>query len=187
MATVPAIRQVDEAPGMIATVAQVDAWMERAKPGDVFVYVTGTSLPIRAGGAKRMRDLADRGLVYLTQKRLAPGSPVTNYRAMRSEKPCALTRPERPVLAAPSAALVDDEAAIVDALLPVLTRYAQHGRPCPTDRQLASKARLTEAAVKDGLTAMTAAHLIRITRVSAPTLRRVVIVATGQITGLARS
>lgn len=183
MATLPAVFAVDEAPGVVATPAQIDAWIEVAKEGDRMLYATRACLPVGSRGAARMRDLGKRGLVQLTQARSMLDRTVFNYMATRTAAPCALTKPDRPVLTVPAAAIVDDEAATVDALLPLLIRFAQHRRPCPTDRQLATRIGQSEEAVKAGLEAMTAAHLIRIQRVAAPTLRRVVIVATGQITG----
>ena len=102
-----------------------------------------------------------------------------NLRGLRANPP------ERPKLGLHAAALVDDEARIVDALLPVLERFARHRRPCPTDKQLADRARLTEVEVKSGLDAMAAAHLIRVQGCAPPTYRRVVIVASGLITGVA--
>lgn len=189
MATIPATHVVDEAPGMIATVAQVDAWMEHAKAGDVFVYVTGSCLPIRGGGAKRMRELSDRGLVALTQKRVEPGLSMFNYRAQRTTTATALTKPDRPKLTAPSIAqpmaLVDCEVDVVDTLLPVLERFARSGRPCPTDKQLAARARLNADQVKVGLEALAALHVIHIQGCAAPTIRRITILATGHKTGIA--
>lgn len=185
MATMPATHVVDEAPGMIATVAQVDAWMEHAKAGDVFVYVTGSFLPIRAGGAKRMRELSDRGLVALTQKRIEPGVSMFNYRAERTSTATALTKPERPKLVVPSAAVVDDEVAISDAVLPVLERFARSGRPCPTDKQLAARARVSEDQVRAALLALAASHAIHIQGCAGRTSRRITILATGHKTGIA--
>ena len=185
MATLPVTQAVDEAPGMIATVAQVDAWLEHAKYGDVFVYVTGTCLPIRSGGAARMRDLAARGLVHLTQKRVAPGAAMTNYRAQRSNKPSALSKPTRSTLSIDKAELVDDEATLVNSLLPLLARAAKHGRPCPTDAQLAERAMLRRDDIAPALEVLRAAGLIHIQSAPAPTLRRVTILATGERTGLA--
>jgi hypothetical protein len=189
MATMPATRVVDEAPGMIATVAQVDAWMEHAKAGDVFVYVTGTCLPMRSGGAKRMRELAERKLVDLSQKRLQPGGSIFNYRAQRTSTVTALTKPERPTLIVPQVAspagMIDGEVEIVDKLLPVLERFARSGRPCPTDKQLAARARLSSDQVKAGLQALAASHAIHIQGCAAPTMRRITILATGHKTGLA--
>jgi hypothetical protein len=187
MATMQLLAEHDEAPGIVASPARIDAWMEVAKTGDVFLYATRLCLPVNSAGAKHMRALASRGLVVLTRPRSTLDPSVFHYRAHRTDVPTALTRPARPVLVAPSAKLVDDEAAIVDALFPVLERFAQHGRPCPTDKQLAGKAKLTEAAVKAGLEAMVAAHLIKVLGCAAPTYRRIVIVGTGAITGLARS
>jgi len=185
MATLPAIQTMDEAPGVVASPARIDAWMEVAKAGDVFLYATRACLPVGSAGAKRMRDLAARGLVVLTRPRSTLDPTVFNYRAHRTSTPTPLTRPCRPTLVVPSAPLVDAEAAIVDALLPVLQRFAQHGRPCPTDKQLAGKARLTEDAVKHGLTAMVAAHVIQIQGCAAPTYRRVLILSNGSMTGIA--
>ena len=187
MATMQMLAAHDEAPGVVASPTRIDAWMEVAKHGDVFTYATRLCLPVNSAGAKRMRDLAALGLVVLTRPRSTIDPTVFNYRAQRTGKPTPLTRPVRAVLTAPSAKLVDDEAAIVDELLPVLERFALHGRPCPTDKQLADKARLTEAEVKAGLEAMVAAHLIKVLGCAAPTYRRVVIVGTGAITGIARS
>lgn len=187
MATMQLLADHDEAPGVVASPERIDAWMEIAKHGDVFTYATRLCLPVNSAGAKRMRQLEQLGIVLLTRPRSTLDPTVFNYRATRTAKPTAMTRPVRPVLVAPSAKLVDDEAAIVDALLPVLERFAQHARPCPTDKQLADKARLTEDAVKAGLEAMVAAHLIKVLGCAAPTYRRVVVVSTGAITGLARS
>lgn len=187
MATLQMLAEHDEAPGIVASPARIDAWMEVAKKGDVFLYATRSCLPMNSAGAKHMRDLASRNLVVLTQPRSTLDPSVFNYRAHRTDTPTALTRPARSVLVAPSVKLVDDEAAIVDALFPVLERFAQHGRPCPTDKQLATKAVLTEAAVKAGLEAMIAAHMIKVLGCAAPTYRRIIIVSTGAITGLVRA
>lgn len=185
MTTMPATHVVDEAPGMIATVAQVDAWMEHAKAGDVFVYVTGTCLPIRGGGAKRMRELAERKLVNLSQKRVQPGASAFNYQAQRTSTATALTKPERPTLVAPSIAAMDGEVAVLDALLPILERFARSGRPCPTDKQLAARAQITKDQVAEGLRILVASHVIHIQGCAAPTTRRVTILATGHQTGYA--
>jgi hypothetical protein len=187
MATMQLLADHDEAPGVVASPERIDAWIEVAKQGDVFTYATRLCLPVNSAGAKRMRQLEALSLVVLTRPRSTLDPTVFNYRAQRTGKVTPMTRPVRPVLVAPSAKLVDDEAAIVDALLPVLERFAQHARPCPTDKQLADKARLTEGAVKAGLEAMVAAHLIKVLGCAAPTYRRVVIVSTGAITGLAKS
>lgn len=176
---------IDETPGVIAEPDRIDAWMEVARTGDRFVYASRQFLPTGCRAGKHMRQLAERGLVTLSQARSTLNADFFNYVAQRTAKPTALTRPTRTMLALAEPALSQDEAAITDALLPVLSRFAHHGRPCPTDRQLAARAKLTPEQVRDGLVAMAAAHLIRIQKVSAPTQRRIIIVATGQITGIA--
>jgi hypothetical protein len=185
MAAAPLIHVYDEAPGIVASPERIDAWMEVAKPGDRFVYATRLCLPVASRGAARMRELEKRGLVVLTRPRSTLDATVFNYTAHRTATMTAMARPHRPKLVAPAVVLADGEAALIDALLPVLERFAHHGRPCPTDKQLAARARLTEEAVKAGLAAMAAAHLIRVQGCAAPTYRRIIIIATGAQTGLA--
>lgn len=173
---------VDEAPGVIADVGRIDAWMATARPGDQFTYATRAFLPASSPGARRMRDLDARGLVRLTQARCAPGVSMFYYRATRTSAPTALEKPARVQL---SAVVIDAEAALVDALLPVLERTARFGRPCPTDKQLAAKSGLAPAEIEAAMQALVLANLIRVHQAPRPTLRRVTIVATGAQTGLA--
>lgn len=176
---------IDEFPGIVASVDRIDAWMAVAKPGDRFVYATRMSLPRVSAGAARMRELAARDLVHLVRPRSTIEPTIFNYTAIRSSVPSALTRPDRPKLGVPLAALTHDEAAAIDALLPVLERFASKGRPCPTDKQLAERSGLPFDAVAPTLAAMAASHLIRIQGARGPTNRRILILSTGAITGLA--
>ena len=183
MAVLPArVLPPDEAPGVVASVERIDAWMAVARSGDRFVYATRLCLPVVSAGAKRMRDLAARDLVLLTRPRSAIDPSIFCYTATRSSKPTALTLPVRPRLVAP---IVEAESAVVDALLPILDRAARFGRPCPTDRQLAERARLPVETIQAGLLALSAAGMIRIHAAPRPTIRRVTIVATGAQTGIA--
>lgn len=172
----------DELPSVVASVARIDAWMEIAKPGDVFVYATRATLPIASAGAKRMYELAKRDLVCLTRPRSTLDPSVFNYRATRTSKSTALSKPMRAMLSAP---LIDAEPALIDALLPVLTRLARFGRPCPTNNQLASRSGLAVDQIDAALAALVLAGLIRIQSLPRPTMRRIVIVATGEQTGVA--
>ena len=185
MATLPAAQALDEAPGVVASVERIDAWMEIAKPGDRFVYATRLCLPVHSAGAKRMRDLSDGGLVMLTRPRSQVEPTLFHYMATRTRKACALTRPERPRLDAPSSPVPSGEVDAVNALLPVLERFAAARRPCPTNKALAERAGLPEELIRPTLDAMVHAHLIIVQGVRAPTSRRVVIVATGAATGFA--
>lgn len=176
---------VEEVPNFVAGVDRIDAWMEVAKVGDRFVYASRVTLPRSSAGIARMRDLAARGLVNLCQRRSTVDRTFSNYIAQRTSVPTALTKPQRRLLSVAVEPIADGEAAVIDAMLPVLERFARHGRPCPTDRQLADKANLTEDAVKAGLKAMVAANLIRVNGCAAPTYRRIIILASGLITGIA--
>ena len=176
---------IDEFPGIVASVERIDAWMAVAKPGDRFVYASRMSLPRVSAGAARMRELAARDLVHLVRPRSTIDPTIFNYTAIRSSVPSALTRPERPKLGVPPVPLTHDEAAAIDALLPILERFASKGRPCPTDKQLAERSGLSFDAVAPTLAAMVAGHLIRIQGARGPTNRRILILSTGAITGLA--
>ncbi len=176
----------DQCVGIVASVEQIDAWLAVARAGDRFVYATRHGLPLASAGRRRMLALGEAGIVDLCQKRSAIDPSMHVYAAQRTSKPTALTRPERPVLTAPTAPVADGEVQAIDALLPVLTRFASAGRPCPTDRQLAERAGLREADVPAVLAAMVQSHLIRIQGAAAPTNRRVVILATGAMTGIAK-
>ncbi|MCU6454335.1 hypothetical protein LPN01_09610 [Sphingomonas sp. A2-49] len=175
----------DEVSGLVAGVDRINAWLAVAKPGDRFIYASRCGLPRTSAGAARMRDLASRKVVLLVQVRSTLDPSRLNYTAVRTAVPCALSRIVRPRLTAAVEPIADGEAAVVDALLPVLERFARHGRPCPTDRQLAAKAGLTEDAVKAGLEAMISTHLIRVQGCAAPTYRRIIILSNGLITGIA--
>lgn len=185
MAVLPAVLTLDEAPGVIASVERIDAWMAIARENDRFIYATRAVLPIASTGAKRMRELAERGLVELTRPRSTIDPTVFNYQARRTAKPTPLTRPARARLVAAAVPPLEDEVAVINALMPVLERFARHGRPCPTDRQLAARAELTEQQVRNGLRAMADARLIVVQGCAPPTSRRIIILSTGHITGIA--
>lgn len=184
-APAPSGSMFDEVSGLVAGVDRINAWLAVAKPGDRFIYASRCGLPRASAGAARMRDLGARGLVMLIQARSSLDPTRHNYTAVRTAVPSALTRPARPRLVVASEPLAEGEAAVIDALLPVLERFARYGRPCPTDRQLADKAGIAEASVKSGLEAMVAANLIRVHGCAAPTYRRIFILSTGLITGIA--
>lgn len=185
LAPAPSGSMFDEMTGMVAGVDRINAWLAVAKPGDRFIYATRMMLPSASAGAARMRELAKRGLVTLVRPRSTLDPTIFNYTAYRTSVPTALMRPARPRLAVAAEPIADGEAAVIDALLPVLERFARYGRPCPTDRQLADKAGLAEDDVKSGLEAMVAANLIRVHGCAAPTYRRIFILSTGLITGIA--
>jgi len=171
---------VDEAPGVVASAAQINQWAENAKAGDRFVYASRSSLlPRGSEGGRTARDLLDRGLVRHEQRRIAAGS--INYAVIRTSKPWEVARPTRRERTGPA---ISGEAAAVDALFPILVRFARFNRPCPTDAQLAGRAGVTLDVVKPALAAMQIANMIRIKGVKAPTLRIVEICGTGHITGM---
>ena len=177
---------VDE--GVVATAAQVEAWLSVANPGDRFVYgPMRATLPIASSGRKRMLELGHAGLVMLTRPRRTDAPTMFNYTAHRTAKPLPGAKPAgRPVLTAVREPIVDGEIEAIDRLLPVLERFANAGRPCPTDRELARRADLPPERIAELLNVLVVANAIRVFSAPGPTNRYVHIVATGATTGLAK-
>ena len=169
---------IDEFPGTVATVEMIDHWLSYAKPGEQLVYATRCWLPAKSAGAAHLRALAAQGLVHLKQRPIA-GRAERNYVAERSSrrKPLALAAQSEQREA-------NDDVTAMNALLPLLARAARFERPCPTDRKLAERARLTVEQVAHALDSLKTAGVIRVEGVKAPTLRQVTIVATGHRTGM---
>jgi hypothetical protein len=190
-------RIIDEAPGVVASPARLEAWARTARAGDRFVYATRCSLPPGSAGAACARMLAARELVNLARYRVCPeefgDTGVFSYFAERtsrpwSDAPAAVARPPRSVLSAPRLVGEVDEAlewTAVDRVLPILSRAAQFRRPCPTNHRLAELAELDVATVEASIGALKSLHIISIAHVSPPTYRLVTIVATAARTGLA--
>jgi len=181
----------DDRSGRVASIAEVDSWLAYAEAGDVFTYsVRSTWLPISAPGKRRLYALAIQGLVTLSQK---PSDLIEGAKAYRAQRTSVPLPPPEPApvpraklsLAAPVIAV--DEAAAIDLLLPIVQRAAKYGRPCPTDAQLADRTGIPRDDIPAALAAMKAARLIKIEGTSAPTLRLITILATGQRTGFAKS
>lgn len=170
----------DEAPGVVASAGRIKTWAIIARPGDEFVYATRASLPFGSEGARAARLLHDQGFAHLRQR--PAGAGLFNYVLKRSGQPWPAPR----VLGVDLGVEVPQEAAAIDALFPILLRYARFGRPCPTDAQLAASAGLRLTAVKPALAAMASANMIEIRGVKAPTLRIVSIVGTRHATGMIR-
>ena len=173
----------------LASIADIDRWLSAADYADVFVYAVCPWLPIAAPGGRRMYALAMAGLVNLTKKRSDLLKGEWAYRAQRTSKP--LPEPEAPAvprrrLSVTAPEIASDEAASIDLLLPLLKRAARHGRPCPTDAQMADRTGIPRSAIPATLAAMRAAHLIRIEGVASPTLRLITILATGHRTGFVK-
>ncbi|WP_231420892.1 hypothetical protein [Sphingomonas sp. Leaf205] len=173
---------IAEAKGIIASIDQIETWLAVAKAGDRFLYATRPFLPAGSQGALRMRTLSEQGLVHLVQKRSDLLSSDWCYYAERSTKPVLdarqLREPRHDVRTVP------DDVSAINVLLPILKKAARFGRPCPTDVQLAERARLPRDAVQPAIDAMRTMNIIRVLPAKAPTLRFVEIVETGHKTGL---
>ena len=181
-------RVIDEAPGVVARPAALEAWARTARAGDRFVYATRCSLPPGSAGAACARLLAARELVYLARFRVQDGSGEFSYFAERSSKVWSEGAPAatRVVLTAGEVEIDGAlEVLACDTVLPVLTRSAQFRRPCPTDVALVERTGLSIETVKACVAALRGLKLIHVTAAPPPTNRRVTVLATGFQTGLA--
>ena len=175
----------------IADVAEVGRWLAAAKQGDRLHYATRAYLPAGAPGPTELRRLESAGLVLLFQKRSDLLIGEFCYFAQRTgvelgHEPAVAVAKVAPYHATLSPREADGgDYQAGDLLLPILTRAAEFGRPCPTDKQLAERAKISVYSVADGLLALRASKAIAIHAAPAPTLRRVTILATGAQTGLA--
>ena len=172
-----------EVASVVASADRVREWAKTARAGDQFAYATRMFLPLGAPGAAEARRLAEAGFVHLKQRRVRDGGGFT-YIAERSSR--AWTDAARRPATAPRPLRDErgESSGVAEMILPVLSRAARFGRPCPTDRQLAERARVASDAVAPALAVLRREGLIRVHAAKAPTLRQVVIVETGHKTGM---
>lgn len=114
------------------TIADLDAWLATAEPGEAFTYYTGATLPLHSDVVGAIRELYDQGEVLLVR---APSAPVWDstrvfyYRAIRSAAPV----PPRFTFASREPAIGDEAArARVLRLLKRKANFRQHA-PCNAD------------------------------------------------------
>ena len=181
-ASLPGVQ--DEKLGVIAPVDRVNAWLEVAAPGDRLNYAVRPWLPAGHPTAALLRNLQAQGLVNLFQKRSDLFAGEFAYFAERTTR--GVSQAVREEARAVLAARRDDSGdhALADRLLPLLTRAAQFGRPCPTDKYLASRLQVHPDSMPAAFTALRARRDIVVHPAPAPTLRRVVILSTGARTGI---
>jgi hypothetical protein len=153
---------------------EVDGWAARSAPGDRVTYAQG-SLPKWATGPARMRALAEAGAVSLFQNRI---DGVCHYIAVRRDRPL----PQAKVPARVSKATVGHDGTA--RLLSVLKTLAAKKRPCPTNRELAKLADLTdERAASYRLRCLRDTGLIRIHEIAQEPGRLITIASSGRTTG----
>lgn len=155
-----------------STAADVDAWLDRAKQGDVLIYAHGPTL-IQGAAAARIRKMIDDGdVVALPQRRCADGG--FDYRVARNR-----------------ARLVSQRAPVCDptmmrVLLEVQADAAAHRR-CRSDAELGQATGLTADQVKWQLKKLEAGKFIARRTVGCradPKFRVVKVVATGAETAM---
>jgi hypothetical protein len=165
-------RILDEAPGVVASVERINAWLAIATAGSEFVYATLAQLPRGAPGAARMRKLAEAGEVDLFQRRTdVPGQRdyVARRRATAVQRPApAMADPELP-----------EEA---QRLLAMLRGVARKKLPCPTDKTIARTLGVSIGRAAKLVGQLRRAGAIKIETVRAPQQRVVTVVGTGERT-----
>lgn len=152
-----------------STAADVDAWLEKAKPGDRFVYAKGPSL-VHGAAAALVRKLQDAGEVSAHNRRdlVGGGLEFIIIRCRRRVQPMA------PVIHP-----------LMMKVLVELQADAEAGRRCRSDDDLGRATDLTAGQVKWQLKKLEAAKMI--TRRTVPAkgdlrFRVITVLATGMST-----
>lgn len=175
-------------------VAAMEAWLERAAPGDELVYATGPALGRDAPAAVLARQWAQEGEVATHVRRTGPGRALEHF--MRRREPPVQPRSgprggarlfgnarrgsARPAMTLPA----DFEGSDEGRMLAALTRVADAGAVCPSNGDLARQLALNSRDRAQYLIVRLArANLIRVESASSFEGRVVTIVATGRKTG----
>lgn len=119
------------------SVADFDAWVAGARPGETVIYAGGVAIPRHQPAWTHARVLADDGVVTLVSRRSAAGARTWEYLAQRLAPPVDVSPAPLRVVSDD-----DDPAAI---LLRELRRAANLGLPCPDNATLARRAGLRDA------------------------------------------
>lgn len=122
------------ATGACMTLAAVEAWAKAAQPGDSLKYAEG-GLPKWSKVVPFVRDLAMRDIVFAWSDGCGRSR---RYWIKRLAKP--FSSAPKPVRIARDIPPRDADAA---RLLTILTGFARRGVPCPSNRDLARQADLT--------------------------------------------
>ncbi len=173
---------------LYADVARMAAWLETAAPGDEIVYATGPALGRDAPAGTLARSWSDEGEVVLFQRRPGQGKPL-EYVARRRDPPVQPRTSRlfgnvragraRPPLAAPAAMAETIEGRV----LALITRAADAGVICPSNREIAVALALNSRdAAQYAITKLARAGLIRVNTSSSFDGRQVTITATGATT-----
>lgn len=115
-------------------------WASKARPGERFVYFTGSALSQSLPVVAAARKLEAAGEVLFLQERKAPGVRDYIMQKRRNVEPPVLSRAgieER----APGTRVDDD----LEDLMAVLRRLANLGLECPSNAKLAEMAGLKDA------------------------------------------
>lgn len=175
-------RTVPQAEIEARTEAEVARWFAAAKAGAQLVYVRGSHLPQGAAGVKAVKDLHDKGLVMLFQRREAPHG----FAYIASKR----AEPEKVSHAAGFMHIVRQRSNCGEQatdLLTELRRRANAGAPCGTNRELG---RIIGVEDPDRVSYLLR-KLIRVEKIRVETVpavpideRVIAIVASGKRTGL---
>ena len=132
-------RAIPPSASWIESVPAIDGWLDRARAGDVLLYAHGEMLPRLGGAAARLRELAERELVILCQRRAGAG--LFDYLARRTRRALA---PARGPVSTVVAFRLDRDLA---RLLGLLGDLAAEGQGCPTNAALGAALDMTAARV----------------------------------------
>lgn len=173
----PPVSLAADAHAFVASADAVQQWAVGAAAGERCVYARAVTLPHGADGPARARTLAARGVLTLNLARHAPGSELFDYLAKRTTVPFEAPAPDA------EEALPWQER----LLLEHLSRRADQGAPCDSNRALARAVGLRDGdQASYRLKRLRDRGLILLAAVPVEPGRVVTIVETGRRTGLIR-
>lgn len=174
-------RVVPQAEIEAKTKEEVDRWFTTAKAGAQLTYVRGAHLPHGAAGVQAVKELHDKGLVMLFQRR----DPLGGFAYIAAKR----AEPEKPSHAAGFMHIVRQRSNAGEQatdLLIELRKRANAGTPCGTNRELGKLIGVVDPdRVSYLLRKLIRADKIRVASMPAQPMdeRVITIVASGKSTG----
>lgn len=168
---------------LAAPESDLKRWMDSARAGAKAVYASGPALPREAAGVKLARSWSAAGLVRLHQQRDPLDGGRWQFLMIKNAVPGAdLPEEGSPNGSAACSAPVRHAVDRMEmkAMLALLTRCAERGEPCPSNRELARALNLRTRRVAQYLIERLQAEGKIVVQGQGPRLPRLVTIAKGR-------
>lgn len=157
---------------MAIELAALEAWLDAAAPGDQIIYASGPALPRSADAVVRVRALIEaRRVTAFTARR----GGITDFIAQRRADPVRVAAGDGAIGGAVAGVGADNQAAV----LRMIRRAINLGKPCPTNAEIAAACGLPNADAASYLFRKLVRDGVIISTDHGPRMRRVVRVAGG--------